>query len=56
MLYDNDEICKEFPSICFESNDLTYTEDANDLSVWSHYGAAGPLASSGGTPTGVELG
>jgi hypothetical protein len=26
------------------------------LSIWSHYSAAGPLASSGGTPIGVDLG
>lgn len=56
MLYDNEEICEEFPTICLESGDVTYTDDANDLSIWSHYGAAGPLASSKGTPIGTDLG
>lgn len=56
MLFDNKKICEDFPSICYEADDVTYTQDANDFSIWSHYGAAGPLTSSSGTPIGVDLG
>lgn len=52
MLYDNKDICWEYPSICLTG--LNASDSTTDsYKLWSHYGASGPFTNSTGYPVGA---
>lgn len=56
MLYDNKQICHDFPTICYANLTNQQAANANVYSIWSHYGASGPFANKYGIPIGQDLG
>eukprot|EP00804_Cyclotella_cryptica_P015881 CCRYP_006376-RD/>CCRYP_006376-RD protein AED:0.06 eAED:0.06 QI:1179/1/1/1/1/0.87/8/411/600 len=56
MLYDNKQICNDFPTICISDLVNDQPSNADVYSVWSHYGASGPFTNKDGIPIGQDLG
>jgi hypothetical protein len=55
-LYDNKQICQEFPTICISNVTNEQPSSADVYSIWSHYGASGPFTNKDGIPIGQDLG
>ena len=55
-LYDNKQICNDFPTICITNVTNEQPSKADVYSIWSHYGASGPFVNKHGIPIGQDLG
>lgn len=49
------DICDEFPTICLSSSQVSDTDNVDDYSIWSHYGATGPFCNKDAQPVGSNL-
>lgn len=55
LLFYDPVSCEETPSLCIESLPPKINPP-EDMTLWSHYGAAGPFTNKRGQPIGKELG